>query len=76
MDKEVGLVDFRVKVPYNVPRESWNVSAGSRGLALSDLPPHHKDPFDRLLIAQALAEDALLVSADAMFSRYSVKLFW
>lgn len=45
-------------------------------LALSDLPPHHKDPFDRLLIAQALAEDALLVSADAMFSRYSVKLFW
>jgi PIN domain nuclease of toxin-antitoxin system len=45
-------------------------------LALSDLPPHHKDPFDRLLIAQAVAEDAFLVSADEAFSRYSVRLLW
>lgn len=45
-------------------------------LALSDLPPHHKDPFDRLLIAQAISEDAFLVSADEALSRYSVRLFW
>jgi PIN domain nuclease of toxin-antitoxin system len=45
-------------------------------LALSDLPPHHKDPFDRLLIAQAATEDAFLVSADEAFSRYSVRLLW
>jgi PIN domain nuclease of toxin-antitoxin system len=48
----------------------------SHVLALSDLPPHHKDPFDRLLIAQAGAEDASLVSADEVFSRYAVRLFW
>jgi PIN domain nuclease of toxin-antitoxin system len=45
-------------------------------LALSDLPSHHKDPFDRLLIAQAIAEDALLLSADAALSSYTVRLLW
>ena len=43
-------------------------------LALDALPFHHKDPFDRLLIAQAIQEDATLVSADQTFSAYSVKL--
>jgi PIN domain nuclease of toxin-antitoxin system len=45
-------------------------------LALSDLPPHHKDPFDRILVAQALAEDAYLVSADEALARYPASLFW
>ena len=35
------------------------------------LPDHHKDPFDRLLIAQALAEPLRLVSADDQLARYS-----
>jgi PIN domain nuclease of toxin-antitoxin system len=48
----------------------------SHVLALSNLPPHHKDPFDRLLVAQAGAEDAFLVSADGVFSRYAVRLLW
>jgi PIN domain nuclease of toxin-antitoxin system len=45
-------------------------------LALSDLPLHHKDPFDRLLVAQAITEDALLVSADGALSLYEVQRFW
>lgn len=45
-------------------------------LALDNLPLHHKDPFDRLLISQAQVEDAVLVSGDAVFAQYSVKLFW
>ncbi len=45
-------------------------------LALDALPPHHKDPFDRLLIAQANVEDASLVSGDPVFSSYPVKLLW
>ena len=44
--------------------------------ALGSLPLHHKDPFDRLLIAQTMVEDALLVSQDEVFSDYPVKLFW
>ena len=43
-------------------------------LALDAIPFHHKDPFDRLLIAQSIEEDATLVSTDSQFSAYSVKL--
>lgn len=43
-------------------------------LVLDTLPFHHKDPFDRLLIAQSIQEDVTLVSADPEFPAYSVKL--
>ena len=40
------------------------------------LPFHHRDPFDRLLIAQALAEKLTIVSADKIFRDYGVKVLW
>lgn len=40
------------------------------------LPPHHDDPFDRLLIVQALSERAAIVSADVVFDRYGVTRRW
>ncbi len=40
---------------------------------LRELPDHHKDPFDRLLIAQARAESLVLVTADPAIRRYSVR---
>jgi PIN domain nuclease of toxin-antitoxin system len=43
-------------------------------LAIHDLPRHHTDPFDRLLIAQALTEHLLLVTGDRVFDRYAVEL--
>ena len=43
-------------------------------LELDNLPLHHKDPFDRLLIAQCIVEGATLVSLDLRFSNYSVPL--
>ena len=45
-------------------------------LAVSGLPPHHQDPFDRILVAQANLEQMVLLTADRMFEKYSVKLFW
>ncbi len=39
--------------------------------AVARLPPHHNDPFDRLLVAQALSEPLKLLTADAMLARYS-----
>ena len=48
----------------------------SHVLALAKLPSHHKDPFDRLLIAQATTENMSLVSADRHFSSYQVSLLW
>lgn len=40
------------------------------------LPEHHRDPFDRLLIAQAQLENLSIVTADAQITRYSVKTIW
>jgi len=40
------------------------------------LPFHHRDPFDRLLVAQAAAEDLILVSADSAFDAYGVTRLW
>ena len=45
-------------------------------LALQNLLAHHKDPFDRLLIAQANTEGAFLVTNDPVFSKYTDKVFW
>ena len=43
---------------------------------VATLPFHHKDPFDRLLIAQAMAEGIPLVSADVAFDPYGVQRLW
>lgn len=43
---------------------------------LASLPLEHRDPFDRLLIAQARVENLILVSGDEQFAKYDVKTFW
>ena len=43
---------------------------------LAELPSHHRDPFDRLLIAQALVEDVPIVSADTTFEQYGIARIW
>jgi len=45
-------------------------------MAISPLPLHHRDPFDRLLIAQAISEGLQLVSADVAFDAYPVERIW
>ncbi len=42
--------------------------------AVHALPPHHGDPFDRMLIAQAIIEGLTIVTADPLFARYNVAL--
>lgn len=43
---------------------------------VSSLPFHHKDPFDRLIIAQAIVEKVSIVSIDSVFDGYSVRREW
>jgi len=43
---------------------------------LIDLPFHHRDPFDRLIIAQAITEELAVISPDQIFVKYPVKLIW
>ena len=39
-----------------------------------ELPPHHRDPFDRLLVAQAQLEKLVLVTVDSQFEKYDVEI--
>ncbi len=60
------------------------LAAGSRELPVviahaqqvESLPPHHSDPFDRLLVAQAMAESAAIVTNDQRIGRYDVSVLW
>lgn len=49
------------------PRHAW--SAGT-------LPPHHRDPFDRMLVAQATQEGLRCVTRDTAFAAYEVETLW
>jgi len=48
----------------------------AHAVRVADLPFHHRDPFDRLLIAQALEEDVPLLSADEILSAYGIRRIW
>lgn len=60
------------------------LDAGAAPLAISidharavrTLPWHHRNPFDRLLVAQATLEDAVLLSSDARLHAYGVEVVW
>lgn len=45
-------------------------------LKLDALPLHHRDPFDRILMAQALVHNAVLITSDSVFSQYSISTLW
>jgi PIN domain nuclease of toxin-antitoxin system len=45
-------------------------------LGVYDLPLHHRDPFDRLIISQALAEEMTILTADRIFRKYPVRIIW
>jgi PIN domain nuclease of toxin-antitoxin system len=44
--------------------------AGDHAVAVLNLPPLHRDPFDRMLVAQATVEGVLLLTADALVAQY------
>ncbi len=45
-------------------------------LAAGELPRHHRDPFDRMLIAQARSEAMALLTSDGVFKKYDVEIFF
>ena len=45
-------------------------------LALERLPMHHRDPFDRMLIAQSMEEDWPIITADPKFKQYPIRVIW
>ncbi len=63
-----------------IERERHNVELLGLDLdhifALGELELHHRDPFDRLLVAQAIAENAKLVTVDPDLAKYPVDILW
>jgi PIN domain nuclease of toxin-antitoxin system len=78
----LGKLDLQLSVDEMV--ESFLIPGGIEILQietshlsiLRGLPLHHRDPFDRLIIAQAQAEKMTLISADGVFDLYGVDLRW
>lgn len=53
-----------------LPIDFWHTLENTK------LAAHHRDPFDRLLIAQAIVEDMQIITADDIFDKYKVKRIW
>lgn len=85
---EIGIKVAIGKLPLPDPLDSYISSrmaqlgmrsleiTASHALQAAALPLHHRDPFDRMLIAQAQIEEMTLVSADSMFNKYDISLLW
>jgi len=81
---KMSVKKYSLTVPHDVFFEAAITANGFLVLnieprhtaAIVGLPHHHKDPFDRLLIAQAIVEDIPLVSADTAFDLYPVRRVW
>lgn len=83
---EIGIKAAAGKLSFPEPLESYFPSRmeelGARSLEITAahairaaaLPSHHKDPFDRMLIAQAQIENMVIVSSDSVFKRYDVSI--
>ena len=70
-----GLASTFVKV---VEAHGFNLLSISveHALQAASLPLHHRDPFDRMLIAQSLMENVRIVTPDVVFDQYGVKRIW
>ena len=72
----------KVSAPDDLPSHieaagfGWLPVTAEHAWQVRDLAPHHRDPFDRLLVAQSLVERMPIVSADPLFSAYGVDVRW
>jgi PIN domain nuclease of toxin-antitoxin system len=81
---KVSLGKYALTVPFE---QFWRKGINANGLqvlpievphagAVSSLPFHHRDPFDRMLVAQALVEGIPLLSDDATLDAYGIRRIW
>jgi PIN domain nuclease of toxin-antitoxin system len=55
---------------------AWLPISAQHAWQVRDLPMHHRDPFDRVLVAQALIERLPIVTSDPRFGEYGVEIRW
>ena len=85
---EIAIKVGRSKLTLSLPYRQWMAKAIADldatilpitldyAAAQAALPNHHRDPFDRLLVAQAQVEQISLVSNDTVFDQYGVQRLW
>ena len=75
---KLEVQDLLDRLPQEIEEEGFLVLPISieHGLRAGALPEHHRDPFDRMLIAQAQAEHLPIVSNDTVFDSYGIKRIW
>ncbi len=84
MQIKLKLGKLTLRKPLRPLLEDWRQTSGllilpvhlEHVLRLEDLPANHKDPFDRVLISQAIVEGYSIVSQDRIFPQYSVTVIW
>jgi PIN domain nuclease of toxin-antitoxin system len=81
---KISTGKYTLAVPYE---DFWRNAIDANGFQylhilprhtalLTTMPYHHRDPFDRLIIAQALAEGMTVVCADSIFDAYGISRIW
>ena len=83
---KVSMTKYPLTVPFATFIEEGIAKSGfeillvevrhTEVLANLPFPPHHKDPFDRLIVAQAIAEGISLVSVDPKLDAYPIQRLW
>lgn len=83
---EIEYKRDRVRDLMNLPRDldelsdrlvfDWLPVERSHAIRAARLPRHHGDPWDRIIVAQALADDLTLVSTDEALSAYGARIVW
>ena len=73
-----GAIELAADFTDYIAREAFEILAisGDHAIRAGLLPGTHKDPFDRMIIAQAQAENLVLVSNEEIFDTYGVRRIW
>ena len=71
-DPPLSFIENQLKINRLNPLPITHAHA----MNVHDLPPLHRDPFDRMLVAQARSENIPIISCDTEISKYDVETFW
>ena len=76
--RSLGRLETPDDLPATIEAEgfAWLAVGRHHAWSVSALPLHHRDPFDRLLIAQALADGLPVITTDPHFDAYGVEVLW
>ena len=72
---QLGKLQASLDAVFDLPADGFRELPirGIHARVAGELPPHHKDPFDRMIAAQAQVEDLTLVTSDDVFRKYGVR---